>query len=133
MSFVRFLTLPPVRPPFHYDIENSMEKIVDRMFAKNDFFDEIVQRKASFSYKEGVTTYRYEVPGFAKDDLKVSLERNILSVEGVKDERKISFIDYLSSNVDKNSVNAECKDGLLVVKFKDKEPPPSTKKEIEIK
>ncbi len=90
-----------------------------------------------------------EVPGVDKKDLKITLQDNILTIEGEKkilDERKDnnafrtervygsfkrSFT--LPENVDENKVEAEFKNGVLHIKLKKVGPKTPAEKVIKIK
>lgn len=90
-----------------------------------------------------------EIPGVDKKDVKVTLQDNILTIEGekkseVKDEKKNyyriertygSFCRSLTlpAEVDLDKVKARFEDGLLKIEAAKKEPTPTNKKVIEIK
>jgi HSP20 family protein len=90
-----------------------------------------------------------EIPGVDKKDVKVTLQDNILTIEGekkseVKDEKKNyyriertygSFCRSLTlpAEVDPDKVKAKFEDGLLKIEAVKKEPTPTNKKVIEIK
>ena len=77
-------------------------------------------------------TVALEVPGIPQDNLKISLENNVLSIHGTKEQKKEeegegryrrverSFGSFTRSvtlprNVDVNNVNADLSDGVLTV------------------
>lgn len=90
-----------------------------------------------------------EIPGVDKKDVKVTLQDNVLTIEGekkteVKDEKKNyyriertygsfcrSFV--LPSEVDPDKVKAKFENGMLMIEASKKEPTPTNKKVIEIK
>lgn len=90
-----------------------------------------------------------EIPGVDKKDVKVTLQDNVLTIEGekkseVKDEKKNyyriertygsfcrSFV--LPAEVDPDKVKAKYENGMLMIEAAKKEPTPANKKLIEIK
>lgn len=90
-----------------------------------------------------------EIPGVDKKDVKVTLQDNILTIEGekkseVKDEKKNyyriertygSFCRSftLPAEVDTDKVKAKFENGMLLIEAAKKEPTPTNKKVIEIK
>ncbi len=101
---------------------------------------DVVENKESF-------TVRAELPGMKKDEVKLKLENNVLTLSGEKryDEKrdednfhlretrygKFERSFRLTDNIDRNSINADYKDGVLIISLpKTKE---SQSKEIAIK
>lgn len=101
---------------------------------------DVVENKESF-------TVRAELPGMKKDEVKLKLENNVLTLSGEKryDEKhdednfhlretrygKFERSFRLTDNIDRNSINADYKDGVLTISLpKTKE---SQSKEIAIK
>ena len=90
-----------------------------------------------------------EIPGVDKKDVKVTLQDNVLTIEGekkaeVKDEKKNYFRierSYgsfcrsfaLPAEVDPDKVKAKYENGMLIIEAAKKEPTPTNKKLIEIK
>jgi HSP20 family protein len=90
-----------------------------------------------------------ELPGVDKKDVKVTLQDNVLTIEGekkseVKDEKKNyyriertygSFCRSfaLPAEVDPDKVKAKFENGMLMIEAAKKEPSPANKKLIEIK
>lgn len=101
---------------------------------------DVVENKESF-------TVRAELPGMKKDEVQLKLENNVLTLSGEKryDEKrdednfhlretrygKFERSFRLTDNIDRNSINADYKDGVLIISLpKTKE---SQSKEIAIK
>ena len=101
---------------------------------------DVVENKESF-------TVRAELPGMKKDEVKLKLENNVLTLSGEKryDEKrdednfhlretrygKFERSFRLTDNIDRNNINADYKDGVLTISLpKTKE---SQSKEISIK
>lgn len=119
----------------------------------NDFFEEISKFEKNFnpslSLKENDDKYvlEMELPGVKKEDIKIEVNKNILTVSGKKEEknkeenskfivRESSFGEFsrsvnLGDNVDLENIEANMKDGELILTIPKKE----TKeiKKIEIK
>lgn len=62
-------------------------------------------------------TYTFEVPGIPKDDVKLRLDGNTLSVMAVAEGRSYSYSITIDDNVDKTKPTARLADGLLSVSF----------------
>lgn len=90
-----------------------------------------------------------EIPGIKKDNLKITLQDNILTIEGEKKkEEEIKDKNYyrservfgsfkrcftLPTEVDSEKVDAKFEDGILKVSIKKLEPKPKNEKVIELK
>lgn len=69
----------------------------------------------------GEKTYVLEIPGFGREDVKITYHNNILSVSGeLKDSNEKTVKSFTTkvefADVDKNSLKAEVKNGILTVK-----------------
>lgn len=89
------------------------------------------------------------VPGFKKEDLKIDLKDNVLTVSSEKrDEheenkknfsrREYSYSSFsrsftLPENISKEDIQAECRDGVLQITIPKKGLPTKTSRQIEIK
>lgn len=90
-----------------------------------------------------------EIPGIKKDNLKITLQDNILTIEGEKKkEDEVKEKNYyrservfgsfkrcftLPSEVDSEKVDAKFEDGILNINLKKLEPKPKNEKVIELK
>lgn len=90
-----------------------------------------------------------EIPGIKKENLKITLQDNILTIEGEKKKEEESkeknyyrseriFGSFkrcftLPSEVDSEKVNAKFEDGILNISLKKLEPKPKNEKVIELK
>lgn len=90
-----------------------------------------------------------EMPGIPKDDVKISLENNVLSVSGTKKHQnksedtnlimnEIYYGEFcrsfnISDEVKTDSIDAEFKDGLLTITLPKKEEVKPVVKEIKVK
>jgi HSP20 family protein len=110
-----------------------------RSFCNQPFFslrDEVLNN-ANFTPKVRITEDKdsfylnIEMPGIPKDDVKISLEDSVLSISGTKkaqnksedDNLIMNEIHYgeffrsfnLSDNIKRDAIDAEFKDGLLII------------------
>lgn len=75
----------------------------------------------SYKYKDNVLTIN--VPGFSKDDLEITLEDNILKIQGSKKiddedlmiEKEFRISSELLNTISVDSITADVKDGRLKV------------------
>jgi len=90
----------------------------------------------------------FEIPGMRKDDIKVTVENNILSVAGKREhkeeEKEKSYIRReiasgsfireftLPESVDTGSIKADYKDGILKLEIKKKEEAKPKQIEVEV-
>lgn len=117
---------------------------VDNMFKEiNSYLDMNDNYSLKKYYDEKNNQYHINllIPGFTKDEINISVENNILSVEGKTKNKNIEEI-YSSNSVkqsfnikdiDVNSINAELNDGILKIIYKLKEKDKPNKIKIDIK
>ncbi len=134
----------------------ELENVHDRI---QRYFDEFSNFGFSFSenfnpridISEDEKTYNViaEIPGVKKDNIKITLQDNILTIEGEKkkEEEKSEKNYYrseriygsfkrsftLPSQVDSEKVNAKYEDGTLRIVLNKLEPKPKNEKVIELK
>lgn len=118
----------------------------------NDFFAESNLPAANVTENDKQFKVELSVPGFSKEDFKIEIEKNILSVSASKENKteekdeneKVIRQEFFSSsfsrkfiipeNVDTESISAEQKNGVLNISLPKKELAPEEKvKKIEIK
>ena len=132
----------------------SWPSLVDELFS-NDFFPRFYNRNDSYSVPavnitEGKKEYRIDVaaPGLNKDDFKVSLDNNVLSVSSEKEaknetneedvlRREFSYTSFsrcftLPDSVDANRIKASHKDGILNIVVPKREEAVKPVKEIKV-
>lgn len=118
-------------PSFGFDFNNSFSPRID---ISDDEKNVIVEA---------------EIPGVKKDDLKITLKDNILTIKGEKklekekkgknfyrSERSYGSFQRsftLPVDVDSNKIDAKYNDGTLTLKMEKLKPEPTKIKEIEIK
>ena len=126
--------------------------LIPRKFYLDDIFDDFVPErsnamKCDIYEKDGKYKLEMDIPGFKKEDIRLKVENNYLTVSAKKSNetedkskkyirRERSFSKFERSiylgDADEDSISAEYKDGMLTVvvpKIEEKE----SKKYIEIK
>lgn len=143
---MRTLVYSPVKEMLRMsnEIADSLEREFKSSFSKPAVFSP----RADIIEKEGTVTIHLELPGLKKEDIKLSVVENTITVEGEKrlttDENTRYFISEriagsfkrsfkMPFEVDRNSIEAAFKDGILSVSLKRVEKEPETNKSIEIK
>ena len=72
--------------------------------------------------KDGSYKLTLEVPGFSREDVKLTVKENTLNIELNRDgkQRKVTY--RLGKNIDQENIKATCKDGLLTVHCATRQP-----------
>ena len=140
-----------------YKRDNDLLSDTFRSFCSQPFFslrDEILN-STNFTPKVRITEDKdnfylnIEMPGIPKDDVKISLEDSVLSVSGTKKTQNkiedtnliMNEIQYgefsrsfnLSDNIKKDAIDAEFKDGLLIITLPKVEEAKPVVQEIKVK
>lgn len=140
---------------FNRNKENAMMQGVNDIFESifNDTFfsDRMVSRVPAVNVCETETTYQIELaaPGLKKEDFKLNLERNVLSIsveqtaEKQDKQKTYSKIEFsytsfirsftLPESADHNGIEAAYTDGVLQVTIAKREEAKPVRKQIEIK
>jgi HSP20 family protein len=134
--------------------ENSLNPLfsdVFESFFNDSFTDRMVARVPAVNIAETDANYHIElaVPGMKKEDFKINLDRNILSVSSEKKEeaaqegkkynkREYSYTSFVRSfslpdTVDHANIEAEYVDGILKIDVAKKEEAKFQTREISIK
>ena len=124
-------------------------------FYLDDFFDDFApiakmpknEMKCDVYEKDGRVNIEMDIPGFKKEDIKIDVDDNILTIEATKKQeteeknknyyrRERSFGTFSRQfnvgNVKETEINAKFNDGVLKISFP-KEEQKKSKKLIEIK
>jgi len=145
------MTLVKLKPTREFaNIHNSIQQYFDDFSSmKSSFNTESFSPKIDISEKGNQLLIDAEVPGVKKEDLKITLQDNILTIEGEKKnvseengekyfrtERsygsfKKSF--SLPEDVDSEKVDAKFKDGVLSISLEKLEEKKPVEKVIEVK
>jgi HSP20 family molecular chaperone IbpA len=71
--------------------------------------------------KDGSTKIEVVIPGYGKEDLKLSVVDNTLTLSSNLEGKKFSRKWKLSDSVDVNKIKSECKNGILTISLIEKQ------------
>lgn len=144
MTLVRFEPLKELET-LHDRIQRYFEDFVNFGFSFTDNFNP----RIDISEDDNDINVVAEIPGVKKEDLKITLQDNILTIEGEKkkEEEKKGKNYYrservfgsfkrsftLPTEVDADKVEAKFEDGTLKINLKKLNPKPKNEKIIELK
>ena len=145
------MTLVNLKPMKEFDnLHNSIQKYFDDFTTiKSSFNENAFSPKINIYEKENQLIISAEVPGVKKEDLKITLQDNILTIEGEKknllDENEIkSFLTErifgsfkrsftINKDVDSEKINAKFNNGILSITLAKVEEKTPTEKVIEVR
>ena len=145
------MTLVRFKPVREFDnINNTIQKYFDDFtIIKSSFNTDSFTPKFDVSEKGNQFIIETEVPGVKKENLKITLQDNILTIEGEKknvsndSERKYFLTERtygsfkksftLAEEVDADKVNAKFNDGVLTITLDKVEEHAPVEKVIEVK
>ena len=145
------MTLVSIKPMKEFDnIHNSIQKYFDDFTTMKSSYDEnTFSPKINVYEKENQLIIDAEVPGVNKEDLKITLQDNILTIEGEKknllDEKEIkSFLTErifgafkrsftLNEDIDSEKINAKFNNGILSITLTKVEEKTPVEKVIEVR
>ncbi len=144
MTLVKFEPLKELET-LHDRIQRYFEDFVNFSFSLTDNFNP----RIDISEDDNTINVIAEIPGVKKEDLKITLQDNILTIEGEKkkEEEKKGKNYYraervfgsfkrsftLPTEVDSDNVEAKFEDGMLRINMKKLNPKPKNEKVIELK
>ncbi len=144
MTLVRFEPLKELET-LHDRIQRYFEDFANFGFSFTDNFNP----RIDISEDDNNINVVAEIPGVKKEDLKITLQDNILTIEGEKkkEEEKKGKNYYraervfgsfkrsftLPTEVDSDNVEAKFEDGMLRINMKKLHPKPKNEKVIELK
>lgn len=129
----------------------GLDGVFDSIFNDTFFSDRMMARVPAVNISESKDHYHLEVaaPGLKKEDFKLSLERNVLSIsversseDGFQErnynKREFSYSSFVRSftlpdAADKNGIEAKYTDGVLCVDIAKREEAKTQSRQIEIK
>ena len=129
----------------------GIDDIFESFFNDSFFSDRMVSRVPAVNICETENEYRFELaaPGLKKEDFKLQLDRNILSIsveqktEHNQNDRKYNKREFnyssfvrsfaLPDSADDAHIDAEYRDGVLMINVPKKEEARSVTRQIEIK
>ena len=125
------------------NMQDEMSRFLDSFFGERAPARRAEESQSSWlprvdiSESENEILVRADAPGMSKDDIKITMSENVLTISGEKkierDEKKENYhrIErvfgsfqrnfYIPSNVDAEKINASYKDGVLSVALPKKE------------
>lgn len=145
------MTLVRLKPMREFDNKhNLIQKYFDDFATmKSSLNDNVFSPKINISEKENQLIINAEIPGVKKENLKITLQDNILTIEGEKkNELEDSEIKYflsersygsfkrsftLQENIDSDKVEAKFIDGVLSITLSKIEEKAPVEKIIEVK
>lgn len=125
--------------------------VFDSIFNDTFFLDRMVTRVPAANISETADHYHVELaaPGLKKEDFKLSLERNVLSIsaeqrmEDKREEKSYAKREYsynsfvrsftLPESADENGIQATYNDGVLAISIPKREEAKTISRQIEIK
>jgi HSP20 family protein len=125
--------------------------VFDSIFNDTFFADRLVTRVPAANISESADHFHVELaaPGLKKEDFKLNLERNVLSIaveqrkEDKQEERNYAKREYsyssfvrsftLPESADENGIQATYNDGVLAINIPKREEAKTVSRQIEIK
>ena len=113
---------------------NFIDKLADKIFSVNNSFEDLhlIKRHypaANITQSDTGVSLQLAIPGCDKEDIKISLDKNALTISFQKEENKqvftkkeFSFSSFsrsfnLSDSLDKNSIKSSLKNGVLTIEI----------------
>ena len=143
MTFLRF---EPMRDLDH--ISNRFQRFYDDIPSVNNHMQESFSPRIDISESENCIQLNAEIPGVTKENLKITLQDNILTIEGEKkklsEEKEKNFFREerlygkfkrsftLPIEVDSEDVDAKFTNGILEIVLKKVEPKEEQERIIEL-
>lgn len=112
---------PDLSDPFQLPITPWHPSAIRPFHTHSSWFSPMVK-------EDGSHCYMVNVPGWSKEDLKLTLQDRTLEVNGEKEGKNLHWQVDLDLKADLDTLSAECKDGVLTISYKEYE-----KKVIKIK
>jgi len=141
------LSLNPVKE--FENLTHNLQRYFEDFPTFGNHFNTEFSPRIDITEKDGDIRVEAEIPGVKKEDLKITVKDNVLTIEGEKkreeekEEKNYYRIErsygvfsrsfVLPENVDTNNVEAKFKDGVLIVDLKKALPKKIEEKEIKVK
>jgi HSP20 family protein len=145
------MTLVKFNPQKNNTLRPGFNDVFDSIFNDTFFADRMVTRVPAANISETADHYHVELatPGLKKEDFKLSLEGNVLSIsveKRIEDKqegrsyakREYSYSSFVRSftlpeSADENGIHATYKDGVLTIDIPKREEAKAVSRQIEIK
>lgn len=108
------------------NIRASPKGLVEQSGVRQPLVDTAINKK------DNTLTITAEMPGISKQDIKVNISDQYVSIHAEKDDKKYHTDIPLSSELDNASAKAIYTNGILELKIKLKEPPKSKSREVRV-
>ncbi len=123
---------------YHPSVERSLINDLFRGFRVNDSYDTTYCGCVPVNIREEEKSFHIElsVPGFSKEEIRINVEKNVLTVQSVQNENQETKENYLSrefkkgsfgrkfnlpKNVDQDQISAVFTNGILEITVPKKE------------
>ena len=83
----------------------------------SNYFENVFAPKNTYKVTESDSFYALtmELPGFSKEQIKVTIKNNVLSVSAKKEDAEITKSFLLNATIDTEKINAAAFNGILTV------------------
>jgi HSP20 family protein len=108
------------------NIRASPKGLVEQSGVRQPLVDTAINKK------DNTLTITAEMPGISKQDIKLNISDQYVSIHAEKDDKKYHTDIPLSSELDNASAKAIYTNGILELKIKLKEPPKSKSREVRV-
>lgn len=108
------------------NIRASPKGLVEQSGVRQPLVDTAINKK------DNTLTITAEMPGISKQDIKVNISDQYVSIHAEKDDKKYHTDIPLSSELDNASAKAIYTNGILELKIKLKEPPKTKSREVRV-
>ena len=131
MKFIRYQTAPLFTPSHYPTLRNEMDRLFDVAFPALSSLQRINDWQGQFPvdlYQDkNAVTVRAELPGFRKEDLRVEVEDDVLTITAhqkteakaddktIAKERQFTRLIALPENLDLDKIQAGYENGVLTV------------------
>ncbi len=128
-------------------VEDIFDSLIDNFSNKNNENESFVPKMDIYEKENNTVFIEMELAGYKKEDLKITLEENVLSVSGkisaedspdrtyyVKERMDNEFVRKinLAEDIDKESIQADFTNGLLTIKLTKIKPKEKNEKIIKV-
>jgi HSP20 family molecular chaperone IbpA len=115
---------------------DNMDRIMDSAFTNRThdrYIQSIFDQISQWSDVGDKYAISKDMPGISREELKVEIASNVISVTGKNNTRNYQYAVTLPSDVDTDTIEASLKDGVLTLTAHKHMPAAPPKKVIEVK
>ena len=102
----------------------NLSKMLDEVFSfpyQTKILDDAFVYDSLKKEKDGTTKIEVVIPGYGKEDLKLNISDNILTLSSDLEGKKFSRKWKLSDSIDVKKIKSECKNGILTISLSEKQ------------